>query len=530
MPTLSGISDRSGKKRPPAAAPAPSRAPLHPPGDSGGAHTGFLADPAALLEGLGAGAVGVWRWQVDSDRLDWTRNLEAVHDLPAGSFDGTLASFQRDIHPGDAARVWARISRSLENGDAYRVVYRTRPKPDGSFVWVEASGGLVQGPDGRRFLTGVCMDVSARVRAEAELQRRLRQQQAVERFGSFAFGEPQLQVILDRAVETAADVLGLPLAAIYEIGASADRLRLRAGTGWAEGEVGETTVNAGPNSQAGYTLMHDRPVVVADLDRESRFPRSVLLDRHGVRAGMTVVIPGTDRRPFGVFGVHAREPRDFDQADIDFLLALANIVANSVRHVAAAEHRHLLVREMAHRAGNMLQLVVTIANQTFTGTAEPRLARAAFGERLASLSRANYLVARGGWTSTRFADLAGEVLKPFVDRLDISGLDILLPPELCFDMGLVLHELATNSVKYGSLGEPRGRASLAWEIRDGGPAGEVFHIAWLDPRGGGEARSAKGFGSRLFTALVERKWNGTIEVSRDGGYRFACAIPLPREG
>jgi len=488
---------------------------------------GYITDAGTMMDGIAAGGVGVWRWAVDSDRLQWTSNLEAIHNLPPGSFDGTLSSFRRDIHPDDAARVWAKISMTLESGEPYRIVYRTAPKDGEDPVWIEAAGGLVDAADGQRYLTGICMDVSDRVRGEMELQRRLRQQQSIEQFGSFAFGESDFRKILDRAVETAADVLGAQFAKILEFTPDAERLVLRAGVGWSEGLVGKATVGIDEQSQAGFTLAQNRPVIVEDLSSETRFSGPPLLTYHGVRSGLSVVIPGTETRPFGVFGVHTRELRRFDEADADFLMSLANIVANSARHFAADQHRHLLVREMAHRAGNMLQLVSTIANQTFGSAGDMVRARAAFSERLASLSRANYLVARGGWTSTRFRTLAEEVLSPFIGRIDVNGRDILLPPELCFDMGLVLHELATNSAKYGSLGDDDGTVRLKWEIWLDGER-EKFGITWHDPQAdGGAAALPRGFGSRLFEALISGKWGGSFRASLDEGYRFVCEIPLP---
>lgn len=139
------------------------------------------------------GEVGVWRWKIGSDELEWSENLENVHRLPPGSFDGTLASFQRDIHPEDVDPVWERISNSLRTGESYKTVYRTTPRADGGCVWIETSGGILLEPDGSRYLTGICLDVSERIFNELELERRLRQQQAIERFGSFALVEPDFQ-------------------------------------------------------------------------------------------------------------------------------------------------------------------------------------------------------------------------------------------------------------------------------------------------------------------------------------------------
>jgi two-component sensor histidine kinase len=489
----------------------------------------FLRDSAPVLEGLRLGEIGVWRWRIDTDQLEWTENLEQVHDLPRGSFDGTLASFQRDIHPDDVDAVWRSIELTVATGHPYRAVYRTAPRPDKPPLWIETSGGIITAADGTRFLTGICIDVTDRVRNELELKRRLRQQQAIERCGSFALGQTDFQITLQRATETAADVLDVPLAKVLRFSDSADKLLLAAGVGWREGLVGTATVGIDQESQAGFTLMQGSPVIVADLATETRFSGPPLLHEHHVRSGMSVVIPGSETRPFGVLGIHTTERRTFDQADLDFLVSIANIIANSARHHAAEAQRSLLVREMAHRAGNMLQLVSTIANQTFGSGQDLIAARRSFNQRLGSLSRANHLVARGGWTSTRFIAVLEETLQPFRERLTLHGRDVLLPPELCFDLGLILHELATNSAKYGTLGAGEGQIAIDWTLADDGGRAEIFSFSWKDPARAPEtSKISSGFGSKLLTALIERKWHGSIEVDTSAGYRFTCRLPIAR--
>lgn len=489
----------------------------------------FLVDPAALEEGLRLGGAGVWRWKIDGQSLEWTRNLESVHHLPSGSFDGSLQSFQHDIHPEDVASVWGKITRSIETGAPYRAVYRTAPRAGSEAIWIETSGGLTVAPDGSKYLTGICHDVSERVRNEHELERRLLQHNAVARFGSFALNERNFQSVLDGAVQIAADVLRVPLTKILQFSDTADHLVLRAGIGWADGLLGHGKVGIEQESQAGYTLLKNEPIIVRDLLADTRFHGPLLLHEHGVRSGISVVIPGSEVRPFGVFGIHARDVRDFDQTDAEFLQSLANIVAGAARQVAAADHQALLVREMAHRAGNMLQLVSSIAGQTFSAETDARSARHAFNERLAALARSNYVISQGGWTSTRFADVIGAALEPFGGRVSTHGRDILLPPELCFDMGLVLHELATNSVKYGSLGRDDGQASLKWSIDPRPDGSQTFCLVWDDPTSTSKPLGkGSGFGSKLVGALIERKWNGGVSITVDPHFKVTLEIPVAR--
>lgn len=175
----------------------------------------------------------------------------------------------------------------------------------------------------------------------------------------------------------------------------------------------------------------------------------------------------------------------------------------------------------------MLQLVTSIASQTFNKDADAQLARKSFSERLSALARSNYVVSRGGWTSTRFADLVEEALKPFGSRISTEGRDILLAPELCFDMGLVLHELATNSMKYGTLGRDHGAISVKWFFRPRSDGAKLFCFDWDDPLSTADTTAkGDGFGSKLVSALIEQKWNGVVTVHHASRFRITLEVPV----
>lgn len=186
------------------------------------------------------------------------------------------------------------------------------------------------------------------------------------------------------------------------------------------------------------------------------------------------------------------------------------------------------MREMAHRSGNLMQVVSSIARQTFRPDSDQSEALSAFSARLELLSRANYAVARGGWGTVRFRTIVSEALGPMRERFDLTGRDIVLPAELAFDLSLVLHELATNSTKYGALSRTNGTIAVSWQLLRTAPSDRVLKIEWRDSAPSSwTAEKSTRFGSTLKRLLIEKKWKGRIEAQLSQGYRWVCTIPLP---
>jgi two-component sensor histidine kinase len=489
----------------------------------------FLAVEPEIETALKAGGVGIWRWRIGSAELGWSQNLEAIHRLPPGTFDGTFESFSDDIDPTDLARVMKTIDYSIATGHPYEIRYRNRPPNGIEPIWIEARGEIVSRPDGERYMTGVCQDATDRITGQMELVRRLTQQQAVSGLGTFALAQDSFDAVIKRAVDVVADVLMVPLVAVMELNATADSLLVRAGKGW--DLVGQTSVVLQPESQAGYALRQGKAVISEDVAGDKRFVASPILAYHNVKSGLSAVIAGDDDRPFGVLCVYTTQSRRFDAADADFLTSVSNIVATSARHAHISQRRQIIIREMAHRSGNLLQLVQSIFNQTVASTDSEHAAEV-FRARLGTLAKANFLLAEDGWTQTRMRKLIETTLGAFSDRAEMSGPDLLLPADLAFDLSLVLHELAANSAKYGSLAGTEHSVKITWETEPQGEA-TILTINWLDKSTSNPMDRPKGtgFGTKLIKMLVERKWAGGLTSDDSDGYRFSLSLPIPnRQG
>jgi PAS domain S-box-containing protein len=133
-----------------------------------GAEERARRDEERLRFALDAAVMGTWDWDLTDQSVRWSENLESVHGLPPGTFDGTFGSYEREIHDEDRDRVLASIRRAVEEGVPHEVEYRI-VAPDGTVRWVEGKG-RVEYEHGRPVrLTGICMNVTRR--KEAELAR-----------------------------------------------------------------------------------------------------------------------------------------------------------------------------------------------------------------------------------------------------------------------------------------------------------------------------------------------------------------------
>ncbi|MEX0653715.1 MAG: GAF domain-containing sensor histidine kinase [Phycisphaeraceae bacterium] len=207
--------------------------------------------------------------------------------------------------------------------------------------------------DRERQIIATCTRLAAlaieRRRIEQQLHARACQQEVVAQLGHRALAGEDVQALMDEAVRCVARTLHVPLVKVLEREADGRRLRLRAGVGWQSGLVGQATVDAGLDSQAGFTLHSAAPVIVKNLPQETRFHGPPLLRDHGVISGLSVIIASQPGRPWGVLGAHSTERRTFTDDDIHFLQAIAHLLAAAIQRKAAERQLRALNETLEQR-------------------------------------------------------------------------------------------------------------------------------------------------------------------------------------
>ena len=179
-------------------------------------------------------------------------------------------------------------------------------------------------------------------RGEQKLQAQARQQEVVAELGKLALSTTTgLQDLLRQAVESVVGVLGVEYSEVLELLPSGKELVLRTGVGWKESLGEQITLGTGRDSHAGYALLTNEPVIIEDLRSETRFSGPPLLLEHGVISGISVIIR-TGKPPFGVLSAHSTELRVFNEDDLYFLRAVANVLASTIERKQAEEKVRLL--------------------------------------------------------------------------------------------------------------------------------------------------------------------------------------------
>ena len=491
----------------------------------GGPHFGLVG---SLAEGLDCGAVGVWRWEVATGELTWSHNLEAIHGLPPGTFDGTFDAFARDIHAEDRDRVMQEIRHALEAREDYRVQYRLPPGDDGSVRWLEARGRVLRDAEGRpSVMTGICEDITAQKEAEGELALRARQHEAVVHLGELALGSSGLQEVFRQAVELVVELISADFAELLELTQGRDALVPRAEFGWTDGVAAEMIATSGEGALAGFALRSTAPVVFSDIRREGRFVLPEKAVAHGVTSGAAVTIGGGNGTPFGVLAVYCVRSRCIPTTDLRFLQSISNILSSAIHAARDDERRELLIGELRHRVGNFFSIVQALHRQTGLSAVDAADLEQKFGARLSALATAHTLILEGGWQQTSLRSLLQVTLAPYLERVDFEGVDVQVPAEAAFSFSMALHELATNANKYGSLAADRGRLHVETRaVPDS--LGRKLVLDWHENGGSPPPkRASEGFGSRLIKQVVERQLGGQVTrtVGPDG-LRMRIEFPI----
>ena len=404
-------------------------------------------------------AVGMAHVAPDGRWLRVNKALCRILGYPADEL--ITRSFQDVTHPDDLAADLAEVKGMLDGTiDSYGMDKRYLRK-DGSVVWARLTvGGVRKSDRSIDYLVNVVEDISARKRAEHALRT----------------SKERLQLALDAA----------------QLGWwQYDPLRRDFSWDGRFKEILDVPANgAGVQEFMSWVNPADAGRVWARIGAvlDATKPRSRGIEFRITRQGDGGV------RWVETLGLPYFEGKAPDRRAISVLGTIADITERKERE----EKDHLLMREVNHRARNMLGVVEAIAHQTVANS--PKDYAEHLSERIRALAAYQDLLVRSEWTGVEIEDLARAQLSHYADligsRIVMNGPKLRLNPASAQAIGLALHELAANAGNYGALSRNVGRVDVGWETD-----GDTLILSWTE-RGGASRVSAE-------TARVRQHCYGT---------------------
>jgi len=391
------------------------------------------------------------------------------------------------------------------------------------------------------------------------IEKLLRQQEALASFGSFAFGESDLQKILTEAARICAQSLGVPYAKICRYRAAQNDLLVEAGYGWQAGVAGCVVSRADETSTQGRAFVTGRPVILEDLSTNNSYSLPPFYADHKIVATADVLIKGKGE-PWGVLEIDSATARAFDRHDIDFLTGFANVVAEAVATAdrtaalrAAIEQLEVLVvekdrllagrqelldekevlaEELQHRVRNNLQLVLSMLNQQIgQSEAADKEGMRAIGRRVMSLGKLyDHLLGNGLSRTIDFDQYLRSLCESLSDFQSPREFEVVLacegePEPLPLDLdlvtalGIVIAEVISNAYIH-AFPERKGAITVALAR---GSTGAVLTIA-DDGIGFNEPESSKRHGLGLVRRLMAQI-GGAVSVDSSRGTTWTLAFP-----
>ena len=300
------------------------------------------------------------------------------------------------------------------------------------------------------------------------------------------------------------------------------------------------------------TVADGEAVRVEDVATDPRY--GTMGPHHGMPAGhlpvrsyLAVPVSSRDGTAHGALLFGHREPGRFTErheALVRGIAAQAAVVMDNAALFAGAqdeierrrqseERQQLLIRELHHRVKNTLATVRAIASISSRTAPDMESFTHGFTDRIQALGQTHTLLIEGAWENVAVRDLVLNELDPYRSeddgedgdgaRVVLEGLELRVPADKAVPLGMAIHELTTNAVKYGALSVPAGRVTVRW-VSEGG----IVVLDWIESGGPSVAPpTRRGFGSTLLERVLSAQLGASVEAdfAPDGlRYRITFAF------
>ena len=250
----------------------------------------------------------------------------------------------------------------------------------------------------------------------------------------------------------------------------------------------------------GTAMASNDQIIVDDVLTSEIFvgqpAQKVLLDAK-VRAFISTPLRSSKGNLLGVISTHFSRPGHPSERQLRLTNILARQAADYLERKHSEQVQQTILRELQHRSNNLLAVIQSIAQRSLAGSHWKK----AFEARLQALARANRALLKSNWGGVDLTQLVRGEMEAFSRHASISGVSVLLSPQQAQNFTLAIHELATNSAKYGALSKTTGKVEASWTIEPS-QSGSVLKFRWQESGGPRVKPPAyQGFGTQLLKAV-----------------------------
>jgi len=450
------------------------------------AEAALAESEARLADALTAGQVIAFEWNAVTGKSRRSANAAAILGPEPEDTDRNNDFFAR-VHPDDRDGFKAQIRRLRQDRPDYAVCFRFCCR-DGREVWLEeAARGEFDIGGQLLCVKGLTRDISERKRAE------------------LALAERTLQLAL--AAKAA-------LVGSYSYDVSTDTLQVSEGYAALHDLPEGTTEITRADWQAGMHL--------EDLDRVEEMRRRAMRERRGeFETEYRIVrrdgeVRWIESRSFVCYGGDGSAQR------------VVGVNIDVTERKQAEEHRNILNAELDHRVKNVLATVGAIIRHTQHSTPSMGDFVTALEQRIESLAGTHELLSHSNWRGVALTEVIEREFAPYAgDNAELSGPSVTLRAEAAQAVAMVLHELTTNSAKYGAFSREAGRVRLSWHWPQ--TTREHLVVDWHEVGGPPIlAPPPSGYGSSIIRELLPFELGGAVELAfAPNGVR--CRLEIPAE-
>jgi|JI8StandDraft_2_1071088.scaffolds.fasta_scaffold24786_2 PAS domain S-box-containing protein len=433
--------------------------------------------------------IGEWDVEHATGAMFWPPRVKAMFGLSA-DVPVTLEDFFAGLHPDDQERTQAAYEAASDpdRRALYDVEYRTVGREDGKVRWVAAKGRGLFDAQGRCYrVIGTAIDITKRKAAEEELASGAEMLRAATEIGGVGVWDWDMEADQIRWSDAHFELLG------YDVNAVA----------------------------ASYSAWRQR-VYEDDVEAAEAAIEHARTTQQEYVCDYRVVHPGGE-----VHWISARGR--FLYGDDGRPVRMLGAMIDTTERRRQDEWQRLLVEELQHRVRNIISMVRSMARQSASTHQTLESYVDHLIGRLQAMGRTQAMLTRSPGSKVELSSILHEELLACAVRekaYRIRGPEVALSPKVAEVLTLAIHELATNSVKYGALGD-NGYVRISWTIVQEAST-NLLALRWQETGVSAvEKPTRAGFGRQLIEDRIPYELQGTGSLTiHDTGVLAEMTFPL----